>query len=318
MSVRYDKDATGSAPTLHAHVMYRCLPIIGAGVLLLWLSGGMPPAVWQSFFHTFTRVRSMEAGQDGTLLFPLAILAIQSIISGGALVGYTWLVLRELSILLTWSSRMRGDPVPSSQGVPASVTGSDIRHQSAPVRHEEEFSRVTPVSRLLTGNHQAIKRVQQDGVPAHPIEKRGQPVYSEQARTHKKQTGQIQLKDSSPVASKAAYSEPVVAAPEDPFDVEDEAPDLVRGEGMQEEDQHGEEARLDALSEQQFVYGNPFEGPLPDVFHHDDDLKRAVLEQKAGGQVARSETGSSSDRPATKRTTRSSKTGVRLRDKEEV
>lgn len=28
-----------------------------------------------------------------------------------------------------------------------------------------------------------------------------------------------------------------------------------------------------------FVFGNPFSGPLPEVFHHDEDLKRSIVEQ---------------------------------------
>ncbi|HTK08595.1 MAG TPA: hypothetical protein VL485_15615 [Ktedonobacteraceae bacterium] len=31
-----------------------------------------------------------------------------------------------------------------------------------------------------------------------------------------------------------------------------------------------------------FVFGNPFEGVLPDVFEHDDDLKRSLKEQNSG------------------------------------
>jgi hypothetical protein len=31
--------------------------------------------------------------------------------------------------------------------------------------------------------------------------------------------------------------------------------------------------------DQSFVFGNPFDGPLPDVFEHDEDLKRSIAQQ---------------------------------------
>ena len=35
----------------------------------------------------------------------------------------------------------------------------------------------------------------------------------------------------------------------------------------------------DDYEEDPFVFGNPFEGPLPDVFHHDHDLRKSIMEQ---------------------------------------
>jgi hypothetical protein len=29
----------------------------------------------------------------------------------------------------------------------------------------------------------------------------------------------------------------------------------------------------------EYVFGSPFDGPLPDIFEHDEDLKRAISEQ---------------------------------------
>ncbi|HLZ63269.1 MAG TPA: hypothetical protein VKR06_40570 [Ktedonosporobacter sp.] len=41
-----------------------------------------------------------------------------------------------------------------------------------------------------------------------------------------------------------------------------------------------EEADDEAADQSLFLYGNPFDGPLPDVFEHDEELKRAIREQQ--------------------------------------
>jgi hypothetical protein len=46
-----------------------------------------------------------------------------------------------------------------------------------------------------------------------------------------------------------------------------------------------QQAALSDGPTQAFVFGNPFEGPLPDVFQHDEDLKRSLLEQKQTMQL---------------------------------
>jgi hypothetical protein len=50
-------------------------------------------------------------------------------------------------------------------------------------------------------------------------------------------------------------------------------------ESFQEEAKQPEQQEQPAEEQEQlFVFGNPFEGPLPDVFEHDEDLKRSILE----------------------------------------
>ncbi len=73
-------------------------------------------------------------------------------------------------------------------------------------------------------------------------------------------------------------------------------PKGVRSARIQRVDEDGErkrdsspydvqQAALSDESTQVFVFGNPFEGPLPDVFQHDEDLKRSLLEQKQTMQM---------------------------------
>jgi hypothetical protein len=74
-----------------------------------------------------------------------------------------------------------------------------------------------------------------------------------------------------------------------PFDVQSDLIDLFQESSTIEE--QGENLGTDEEPgpEQLYVFGNPFEGPLPDVFHHDKDLQRVVRElrspeEQKGGQ----------------------------------
>ncbi len=49
----------------------------------------------------------------------------------------------------------------------------------------------------------------------------------------------------------------------------------------EEEDEKPSEPSAQRPEESSFIFGNPFDGPLPDVFEHDEDLKRALQQEKA-------------------------------------
>jgi hypothetical protein len=84
-------------------------------------------------------------------------------------------------------------------------------------------------------------------------------------------SGSSHKKREKPAAASRRPSPPQ----DDPFAVVVEDPFAVQEEPPQEEQDASEDD--DAV----FVFGNPFEGPLPDVFMEDEDLKRSVLEQQA-------------------------------------
>jgi hypothetical protein len=48
----------------------------------------------------------------------------------------------------------------------------------------------------------------------------------------------------------------------------------------------GEPASAQPPSEHGFLFGNPFDGPLPDVFQHDEELKQSIAEQSKGRSTA--------------------------------
>ncbi len=70
--------------------------------------------------------------------------------------------------------------------------------------------------------------------------------------------------------------------PDDPFSVVEDDPFAVKEDVLHVFEQEEPEEHTSEQDEQDdpvFVYGNPFEGPLPDVFMHDEDLKRSIEEQ---------------------------------------
>jgi hypothetical protein len=96
-------------------------------------------------------------------------------------------------------------------------------------------------------------------------------------------------KRAIPAASPKQQPKQPVPPPDDPFSVVEDDPFAVKEdvlhvfeqeepeepEGQAQEPEEQEQEPEDSI----FVYGNPFEGPLPDVFMHDEDLKRSIEEQ---------------------------------------
>jgi hypothetical protein len=67
--------------------------------------------------------------------------------------------------------------------------------------------------------------------------------------------------------------------PDDPFSVIEDDPFAVKEDVLHVFEQEEPEEHTPEPDDPVFVYGNPFEGPLPDVFMHDEDLKRSIEEQ---------------------------------------
>jgi hypothetical protein len=92
------------------------------------------------------------------------------------------------------------------------------------------------------------------------------PVPASEAKRREKQA----------VVPPPLQDDPFAVVEDDPFVVKEDVLNVFEEEPAQQEEE--QEASDDAV----FVFGNPFEGPLPDVFMEDEDLKRSVMEQQAG------------------------------------
>jgi hypothetical protein len=68
--------------------------------------------------------------------------------------------------------------------------------------------------------------------------------------------------------------------PSDPFAAhEDILQTFMQEIPPMQADKRQEQTSLANEQDQSFVFGNPFDGPLPDVFEHDEDLKRSIAQQ---------------------------------------
>jgi len=79
--------------------------------------------------------------------------------------------------------------------------------------------------------------------------------------------------------------------PSDPFALNEDilrmslqSTPLQEAGGHLEQAQPAQPTSLDDDQDEIFVFGNPFDGALPDVFEHDEDLKRSLIEQSSESQ----------------------------------
>jgi len=67
---------------------------------------------------------------------------------------------------------------------------------------------------------------------------------------------------------------------EDPFAVnQDVVKTFLQENPLAQEKEQAQQKQISGEPIQEFIFGNPFEGLLPDVFEHDEDLKRSVQER---------------------------------------
>ncbi|GHO42799.1 hypothetical protein [Ktedonospora formicarum] len=74
-----------------------------------------------------------------------------------------------------------------------------------------------------------------------------------------------------------------------PFDVQSDLIDLFQEESTIEEESTSDSSLSEEEEESPFVFGNPFEGPIPDVFHHDNVLKKVLQESQQSNEKKRND-----------------------------
>jgi hypothetical protein len=88
------------------------------------------------------------------------------------------------------------------------------------------------------------------------------------------QVGQSLAQGFHPVPKKEGDG----GVPDDPFAVQENVFEMLQ-QAQPVEEAKAQSRPEHQSGEQEFVFGNPFEGILPDVFEHDVDLKRSLAEQ---------------------------------------
>ena len=61
-------------------LLYRCLPIIGTGLLMFWLSGGPFPRTWLLYAQTCAQFSQLLTQLGGGFLFAFVVLTVQSLL----------------------------------------------------------------------------------------------------------------------------------------------------------------------------------------------------------------------------------------------
>src|SRR5258708_7009811 len=194
---------------------------------------------------------------------------------------------------------------PLRQGGDFAVTTGPLGVKTALLREEEPEEEVSWVSRSIQSRNAQPSSVQSRGIQSPSIQSRNahssnvQSSSAQSPRTTNLQrglaTGRLREEDllenpSSSVQSRRTTNlrrgtgrlreEDLL---ENPFDKEvppdsETALDVERGRVkvvVEEEEQLDEEEEED---DNPFVFGNPFDGPLPEVFRYDTELRRSVME----------------------------------------
>ncbi len=100
MSLQSTSTSVNSSVSDLRRQLVRCLPVSGAGLLIAWLSGGLPPATWRLLLQTVLQFHTIWARQGSALLAPFSVLIVQSLFLLIAWIWFASIAVREFSTLL--------------------------------------------------------------------------------------------------------------------------------------------------------------------------------------------------------------------------
>ena len=166
---------------------------------------------------------------------------------------------------------------------------------------EEEAQHTPPDTSIIenpfdeqedTDKHQRIARAARRKREAQPANEQEQTEVlqdlgffrSEASAEEPTNSGPAEVIDSKNSPAEVEVIAPTRAQPSaiaNPFDVQSDLIDLFQESSTIEEQGEGLGVDEEPDPEQLYVFGNPFEGPLPDVFQHDKDLQRVVRELRS-------------------------------------
>ena len=212
------------------------LPIIVVGVVIFWLSGGMPPASWLLLIQMLGRWSGLQATLGNGVFIPFAIVLVQclSILLAWVILAFT--IWREISVFNT------------------------LQAQQRMVDAQKNMARAEDAA-------EPLQSYPEQGVQVMPNE-HAMNLFEEDLSMQPKNTG-IQIVAGG---NDAQY---------DSFDVNKAVFELP---AETDESEAGDaSAQLHQVEDEEtvFVYGNPFDGELPEVFQYDMDLKRGVQDMQA-------------------------------------
>jgi hypothetical protein len=168
--------------------------------------------------------------------------------------------------------------------VPENRTGSEPGSKKNPYASIENDPLEATMIADRSKMHAARNTQESEPTPAKKVSP--SPATSERFANRQKEKQAAALPLPSP-----AQNDPFAVIEEDPFAVQEDVFNVFEPENHKEndtgnytesyeEEAQEEEEQASAEDDPVFVFGNPFEGPLPDVFMEDEDLKRSVREQQ--------------------------------------
>jgi len=246
MKVISSGDSRESLPSLKERLLRSGLLLFVAGLLLLWLSGGIPPAPWLLLIQAILQFGAPWGQQEGALQWLFILLIVQSLALGAAWFFFVWAVVRETRSIFNIRARLQQTvPITVSKGfkLNSASSPSHIRARQLDVRRRDEQD-LSPELSSQAGTF-----------PDNPFEESDQSDY--------------------PAGQNARNS---------PFDIQNDVYTVFRrphsyGLALDAAEEIREEREDNAREEESpFRYGNPFEGSLPEVFSYDVDLRRSILE----------------------------------------
>jgi hypothetical protein len=207
------------------------LPIILVGIILYWISGGLPPTAWRLLLRVMLRWSALQDIIGGTVFVPFVILLVQSILILVAWILLGLVIWREIGVFKALQAEQR------------------VAHLKAALA----LSQDTTSEALAFRRNQNLQTVQKEQYQQKLVDEAA-------AAAATKDTG-IQMLDNPFEMDQAVFE---LAAEPDPSETVDTLD------------------KMDIIDESHtvFVYGNPFDGELPEVFTYDMDLKREVKDMQ--------------------------------------
>lgn len=238
------------------------LLLCGAGLLLFWLSGGFPPDTWLLLISVLAQFNTLWGQQGNVLLWPYVLLIAQSLSLAIAWVLFVWALIHETRYILNLRDQRqhRVSPAVVARSTSSPTVEEPLQTATKEAESSAESRRLRRAERLPVPVGEM--GLQKKKFPENPYE--GVETKPEQ---HREEAGDQNS----------------------PFDVKNDVYSVFRHHDAKasggEEDEEGKTKKATKGEKEEeenpFRFGNPFEGPLPEVFNYDVDLRRSILEIEA-------------------------------------
>lgn len=270
-------------------LIWRGLPVIATGILMLIISGsgGLIPPTWSQLFDLLLHLKTYMVGEGVRAMFWLLMVIMQALILTIAWIVYIILVIKAVGVFKELLSQME-----HSHSVALATIGEK---QVEILQMEERTRKVLTTQRAYTSS---IPKKYSSDPPTYDTDsnpfaiEEGDRFLLDQPRRRSSSQArppqpppQVQVQQiqpqlpAPPVTRKAvnpyvAHESPVTNPFTSPGPLA-AAPPGQPANNIGNTTAH--KTRKEAAPE--FIFGNPFESNLPDVFHEDEDLKRSLENQ---------------------------------------